>query len=366
MTDRSVVLLIDAVVQGHGALLKPKIEDRGFRAHFWNLSAAKTLQLNLAVPEVRVQVGSEGQRIALDELRSVWINTRYPSPDSLPQNLEFRAFAQDEWEAALCNLFHFTRHLPWVNPLDRDYISGAKVYQLDVARRAGLRVPRTLVTLDPEEFRAFLRSCPEGVAIKRLNDSPSMYRTNSTPWMIYTNRIREADLPRLAIDSIRVAPCHFQEYVPKQSELRVYVVGDRIFSVEIFSQLDKETEVDWRRYPRKAGPMGWEIDFDRWRCSTVELPASVNESCRQVARELGIRYAAIDLIKSKDGQYVFLEANNPGAWGWLELRTGLPITDAIVDLLVGEGESSATPSSSPAAASGADAPSSTPTTSGGH
>lgn len=334
MRDGSVVLLIDGVAAGHANLLKPKIEDRGLTAAILNISAVRTLDLNIAVPEVRVQVGAKGWRLSLKDLRSVWANCRYPAGEVLSKNREFRDFAQDEWEAALCNLYYLTQDRTWVNPLDRDYISGAKVEQLILARQAGLDVPRTLVTLDPRELRSFSRSCPDGVAIKRLNNHPAMFRSSYPQQMIYTNLIRKADMDRLPLDSIRLAPCFFQEYVPKKSELRVFVVDDRVFSVEIFSQLEAQTEIDWRHYPRKPNAKGWEIDYDRWKCAPVDLPASVQNRCRQVAREMGLHYAAIDLIKSTDGRYVFLEANNPGAWGWLEEQTGLPITDAIVEVLV--------------------------------
>ncbi len=340
MRDRSVVLLIDSDFQGHAHRLKPIIENRGFVAAFLDLGSTAKRGLSIHLPEAQVQIGRGKHRLSLSKLRGVWISSRFPAAASLSSDPKFRSFAQDEWQAALGNLYYLTQDLPWVNPLDRDFISGAKLEQLNLARQAGLHIPRTLVTLDPNELRSFLRSCPNGVAIKRLSDRPSLFRASKYRVMLYTHRITEADLSRFDLESIRIAPCHFQEYVPKKSELRVFVVGKRVFPVEIFSQADRQTEIDWRRYPLKKGPDGWEIDYSRWRCAPVELPARVLRSCRIVVRSMGLRYAAIDMIRSKNGEYVFLEANNPGAWAWIERQTGLPISEAIVDILLRDGSPS--------------------------
>ena len=51
-------------------------------------------------------------------------------------------------------------------------------------------------------------------------------------------------------------------------------------------------------------------------------------------RRLGLRFGAIDLILTPDGRYVFLEINPNGAWLWMQRTTGLPIGEAICDVLM--------------------------------
>ena len=41
----------------------------------------------------------------------------------------------------------------------------------------------------------------------------------------------------------------------------------------------------------------------------------------------------MDLIRGQDGALYFLEANPSGQWGFVEMLTGCPITEKIVDLL---------------------------------
>ncbi len=67
----------------------------------------------------------------------------------------------------------------------------------------------------------------------------------------------------------------------------------------------------------------------------MELPAELVEACIAVTHDLGLRFAAIDLVEDEDGQFWFLEANPNGQWAWIEQRTAAPVTAAIVDALIG-------------------------------
>jgi glutathione synthase/RimK-type ligase-like ATP-grasp enzyme len=49
---------------------------------------------------------------------------------------------------------------------------------------------------------------------------------------------------------------------------------------------------------------------------------------------MGLSYGAIDMILTPDGRYVFLEINPNGQYYWIEQMTGLPISDAVCDLLI--------------------------------
>ena len=51
-------------------------------------------------------------------------------------------------------------------------------------------------------------------------------------------------------------------------------------------------------------------------------------------KALHLGFAAIDLILTPGGDYVFLEVNTTGSWIWFEKIAGLPISDAIADFLV--------------------------------
>jgi hypothetical protein len=49
--------------------------------------------------------------------------------------------------------------------------------------------------------------------------------------------------------------------------------------------------------------------------------------------EFGLVYSASDFAITPDGEWVFLEMNPNGQWGWLEEEAGLPIGEALAEEL---------------------------------
>ena len=79
---------------------------------------------------------------------------------------------------------------------------------------------------------------------------------------------------------------------------------------------------DWRR----ASPSS--LCFRSYK-----LPRSVSDKCVRLVANLGLTFGAIDMVKTPDGDYMFLELNPNGQWGWLEKPTGDPYTKTIANLL---------------------------------
>ncbi len=123
--------------------------------------------------------------------------------------------------------------------------------------------------------------------------------------------------------ALRSCPVIVQEQIPWRVELRVTVVGDQIFACEIHSQISNHARLDWRRYDTGATPH-----------LVHELPGEIADRCVALTHRLGLRYGAVDLILTPDGRYVFLEINPNGQWLWIENLTGLPISQAVCDLLL--------------------------------
>jgi hypothetical protein len=48
---------------------------------------------------------------------------------------------------------------------------------------------------------------------------------------------------------------------------------------------------------------------------------------------MDLRYGSFDFAVTSNDDYVFLECNSGGQFGWIEANTGLPITHALADLL---------------------------------
>jgi len=195
-----------------------------------------------------------------------------------------------------------------------------KQLQLQVARELGLDTPRTLTTNDPTAARAFAKSCEGGIVTKMLS-SFAIY-DEGKELVVFTNPVKPEDLADLS--GLSLCPATFQELLPKSLEIRVTVVGQRVMSAAVDSQVSARATHDWRRDGVRM--------LQDWR--PYELPLEVEQKILRLMDYFSLNYGAIDIILTPDDRHVFLELNPCGEFFWLEQTPGLPIADAIADLLL--------------------------------
>ena len=198
-----------------------------------------------------------------------------------------------------------------------------KQLQLQVARELGLITPRTLTTNDPAAVRAFARSCEGGMVTKMLS-SFAIYEEGKE-LVVFTNPVKPADLADLS--GLNLCPATFQELLTKSLEIRVTVVGRRVMSACIDSQVSARAAHDWRRDGVRM--------INDWQ--PYQLPLEVEEKILRLMDCYSLNYGAIDIILTPDDRHVFIELNPCGEFFWLEEAPGLPISDAIADLLLRHG-----------------------------
>ena len=196
-----------------------------------------------------------------------------------------------------------------------------KQLQLQVARELGLDIPRTLTTNDPAAVGAFAESCECGLVTKMLS-SFAVYE-GGQELVVFTNPVRPEDLADLS--GLSLCPATFQEAIPKALELRATVVGQRILTASIDSQSSERAAHDWRRDGVRM--------IEDWR--PYQLPPEIEEKILRLMDYFVMNYGAVDLIVTPDGRHVFLEVNPVGEFFWLECYSGLPVSDAIADVLLG-------------------------------
>ncbi len=252
-----------------------------------------------------------GPPIGAEEITTVWWrSTRLPvaHPGLSAGDADFAV--RQTWDA----LQGLWASLParWVNQPWRNEIASHKAHQLPLAERCGLRVPRSLITNDVARAEAFVAAAGRAPVIhKALHATPVDWH----PTALLT-RAERADL-----SAVRLSPVILQEYV-EGVDLRVYAVGDDLFSAEIDVRATKTPE-DFR------------TAWDDARVAPCTLPPAVETGLRRLMAALGISYGAIDLRRRDDGEHLFLEVNPAGLWRFVEERAGLPISAAIADLLLG-------------------------------
>ncbi|HUR81516.1 MAG TPA: alpha-L-glutamate ligase [Thermoanaerobaculia bacterium] len=261
-------------------------------------------------PHVEYRAG--GRSVDLTSARSAWWR-RPQAPDltAVAANVDALNFASNEWHEAINGLYQLM-DVPWMNPPAVDEVASRKALQLRVAREAGLRTPRTLVTSDPDAARRFINA--EGVG-------RTIFKTFSCTHQVWreTRLVRDEELSML--DQLRLSPVIFQEYVRGDADLRVTIVGDRIFPAAIDAR-GTDYEVDFR------------MSLGQAHTSPCTLPPDVEQRLFALMTRLGLVYGAIDLRRTPDGDHVFLEVNTGGEFLFIEDRTGQPITQAVADWLV--------------------------------
>ncbi|WP_342775838.1 MvdC/MvdD family ATP grasp protein [Nonomuraea mesophila] len=277
-----------------------------------------------------------GERVAdLERVRSVWLRRPHPYGPSAALGPLERAFAVAELEQTMGGLLA-SLDCYWMSRPGDVRAASWKPEQLRRAARMGFEVPRTLITSDPEAARAFHAECGERMIFKSMTGPAALASVEPTSEAVPappttlempTTMLGEAELA--ALDAVRLTPCLFQEYVDKDRELRVTVIGDEVFAAEIHSQARPETAVDLRHF---------EVDVPY---RAARLPDEVARRCLEFVHSYGLTFGALDLILTPDGRHVFLENNPIGQFLYIEERVPeLRMTDALAGCLVNAGRPS--------------------------
>lgn len=263
---------------------------------------------------------SEATRMAFDGLsvspRSIWYRRlRTPERPQLMDSGIYDFCLRENRAAFIGGLM--TQRMRWMSHPTSVWQAEFKPYQLCVAQSVGLRIPPTIVSNDPVEVA---RACRElGEMIIKPARSGHFWK-NGEEYSVFTSALTLQDLDSL--DEVRLAPSIYQQRVPKDVDVRVTFVGGRFFAAAIHSQTDPAASVDWRRTENSDLPH-----------SLIELPKLLTDQLQRLMECLGLAFGCIDLVRTPDGAYVFLEVNPSGQWLWLDDQLELGISEAVADWL---------------------------------
>lgn len=309
-----MILIVSYPDEDHTLAVMPHLVARRQRFTLLDLAslpAQASLTANWSVESPsKFHYAWSGRDVDLNEIRVGWWRRVRPHTVS-PQltNPRWQAFAQNETSQAVQGVLD---SLPctWINPRLSDESAHRKPYQLTLARQLGIAIPRTLVTNDPAQAKDFLEQlAPRKAVCKAFIALLESWRE--------TRLVTTRDCDQL--EDVRFAPVIFQEYV-EGIDLRVIVVGERIFTVRIDA---RETSY----------PIDMRMVIGEAKTSAFELPQTICDQIHQLMRALNLTYGAIDMKLTDSGEFIFLEVNPAGQWLFVERLTGLPISQAVADLL---------------------------------
>lgn len=210
--------------------------------------------------------------------------------------------------------------VPCMNKIQSNWLANSKYLQSEIARASGLLCPETFQGGSVDLAHQFLeKSVNHKTCIKAL-EAIHLKRGNDT-YAHYTSIFEPKSKDQLA--SIRSCPIVLQKFIEKDYEIRATVIGNEVFSASIDTKkASDDAKIDWRHY-----------DWANTPYLPIDLPLKIKESLIEINRELKLVYGAYDLIKTKEGEYYFLEVNPQGQWLWIEDLTALPISKTIAKWL---------------------------------
>lgn len=175
-----------------------------------------------------------------------------------------------------------------------------KLWTLRIAESLGLVIPKSWIVTQKKRLLE-IREQSTSLITKAIEEGLH-YFSEDFSYLILTNKVDEqfiASLPEI------FPPSLFQEEISKEFEIRSFYLDGKFYSMAIFSQEDKQTRVDFRNYnqihPNKTCP--------------YNLPAQIQKKLRALFVEIKLNCGSVDLIKSRDGRFVFLEINPVGQFG---------------------------------------------------
>lgn len=243
----------------------------------------------------------------ISKIGSVW-NRR---PD--PYRLDLSAVHKHDIDASARESSAFIRSLHgaffsiprWVNSVEGQSIGSVKINELYAAVQAGLVIPETCMSNDPEQVREFV-SHQHGKVVCKPFFQKSWVAKSKTYIQLATIISRSDLISDLAIQN---SPSIFQSYIDKKYEIRVVVMGDSYKALRLNSQLINSARVDWR------GDRIGETPVEE--CS---LPDKVWKALQATFKSLKLVFGCVDLIVTPDDEYVFLEINEQGQFLWMEQK----------------------------------------------
>jgi hypothetical protein len=254
---------------------------------------------------------ADGTKIASEEVSVVW----YRRPGIVRANPAItdtldRSFAENEWSVAVDGFLTVAFRRIVNQPLRQR--SATKPLQLALASQIGLRAPETLITSNPKEALAFVTKHQGAVVHKAMTAPPHQF-IDTRAWD--SNAYRHIrDLP--------LCPTMLQERIYGPADVRATVVGKRLLSACI-------------QTARGRAGIDSRLDTDA-PCAPYELPSDVESAILHLMEELGLVFGTIDLKLADNGEHVFLEVNPQGQFLYIEILTGLPISNTLVEFLVSE------------------------------
>lgn len=237
------------------------------------------------------------------------VTAAYMRPYNFKFFPEFRALLPDD---DLLNEISLRESMLWswaeltnkliINKPSSSASNFSKPFQTELIKRAGFKIPDTLITTDISALQQFLK-VHKTIIYKSISNIRSIVKTI---------RINQA----IDLTAIENCPVQFQEWIDG-TDYRVHVIGEEVFACKIVSE-----GVDYR--------------YSNAIVEAAKLPEDIAEQCVILTKILGLNLSGIDLRLSKENVWYCFEVNPSPAFSYYELQSGLAVSQAIAEYLINQ------------------------------
>ncbi|WP_406470715.1 ATP-grasp ribosomal peptide maturase [Streptomyces sp. NBC_01615] len=298
------VLILTAEQDVTADMVVAKLHERGVpmvRLDPADLPGKAVLSADYAHGDFDGYLSVNGHVLSMGGLRSVWV--RRPG-EPAAHAAEPSPWLTAETRQALFGML-YSASTRWMNHPRRAEQARHKPWQLRVAHSSGFAVPPTIITTAPRVAQQFVEEYRD-VVVKSASGPPP----GELPAALPTTLIG----PGADFSGVAAGPALLQQYIPKRADIRLTGIGSRLFAAR---KAAVPGQIDGRFGDTGHG---WEI---------TAVPDRIARAVHDYLVYTGLAYAAFDFAEDEDGVWWFLEGNQGGQFGFIELETGQPIAEEV-------------------------------------
>lgn len=199
----------------------------------------------------------------------------------------------------------------------------SRLENLKIAHSIGMTIPRFYVVSSKHDVLAIIGHNGFSKYVTKPISYPIKVKFGDSLYSAYTEIMTK--------EIFELLPEHFfpsllMKKIEKVFEIRIFFLAGEFYKMAIWSQEDKQTAVDFRRY-----------NFDKPnRTVPFKLPSHVQIRIEKLMECLNLNTGSIDMILDKYGRYVFLEVNPEGQFGMVSTPCNYYLHREIAKKLINE------------------------------
>jgi len=291
------------------------------RIHAENVFSDIEIVISKNIALDKIVLNSQGRELTASKSTRMWhrrgdFSYRFPVSDkNLADNLN--DYLQEEWEFVKRYIHENITILGGYYKEHHDN----KLEDLRIARDCGLNIPESLVTTRKDKLLKFYDE-HETIITKPIHNGHINFVVDDKLYLSRGVVIVNKEIIDQSASNFCLSL--FQEYINKEYEIRIFFIDNELYPMAIFSQADEKTKLDFRNYNREKPN----------RNVPYKLPEDVKDNIKGFIRKKNLNTGSSDLIYSQNSEYIFLEVNPSGQFGWVSSNCNYYLEKKVAKYLI--------------------------------